>query len=141
MTGAADIIGVPNIRMWYMKQYDDHIILKHGVELCGWPLMSFKNPGDVNALPKLQLLRDKLKDETCYWVRLTNGELAARQMELQAEVAEGTWDPLKWASGTREGGVKHKINGGGQGQRKKARVTVNNQCGSVSDEDKGSDNE
>ena len=62
-------------------------------------------------------------------------------MELLAEVAEGTRDPLKWGSSTGEGSVKHKRNGGGQGQRKKARVTQNSECGSASDEDKGSDNE
>ena len=57
------------------------------------------------------------------------------------EVAEGTWDPLKWGSGMGEGSVKRKRNGSGQGQRKKARVTQNSECGSASDEDKGSDNE
>ena len=141
MTGAANIIGVPNIRMWYTKQYDNRIILKHGVELRGWPLTNFKNPGEVNALPELQLLRDKLKDETCYWVQLTDGELAARQTELLAEVAEGTRDPLKWGSGMGEGSVKRKRNGSRQGQRKKARVTQNSERGLASDEDEDSDNE
>ncbi|KAG1784998.1 uncharacterized protein HD556DRAFT_1250527, partial [Suillus plorans] len=70
----------------------EHAIVEHyGVELKGWPfeLLPVRNPSSIGGRKSVQLLINRLIEETCKWTKLTEEELADRITSNHARQAAG----------------------------------------------------
>jgi hypothetical protein len=71
------------------KQYESKIVNLHQVKLVGWPVKDF-NP-HILGIKGLDICLAALKgpNTTCYWVKISDRELAERQEELARKHASG----------------------------------------------------
>jgi hypothetical protein len=84
----------PKVIMNYIH-FHEQIRLKYHIDLVGWPLPDFKNPSNLSsALGPLRTLRDAIKNKTCYFVKLTQAEVTALDVQFKADVKAGKVDPL-----------------------------------------------
>ncbi|KAJ7802674.1 hypothetical protein B0H14DRAFT_3488258 [Mycena olivaceomarginata] len=83
------ITGRDNIEMQYVN-YEEDIVLAHGVKMVGWTMPQFKNPSELStALAPLQELLAALKADTCTFVKLTAQERIDREKKYEDDVAAG----------------------------------------------------
>ncbi|KAJ7165244.1 hypothetical protein C8R46DRAFT_1220376 [Mycena filopes] len=74
----------------------DKLVLKHGVELVGWPeSVPFKSPSDLNRIELLRPLYDALMNDSCRWekmseVRKTEHAAAVASKPAKAKTMEGS---------------------------------------------------
>jgi hypothetical protein len=70
--------------------YEEDIVLAHGVKMVGWTMPQFKNPSELStALAPLQELLAALKADTCTFVKLTAQERIDREKKYEDDVAAG----------------------------------------------------
>ena len=71
-------------------KYEQEIIIKHKVELVGWPMsIKFANPSDVGTVSDIQRLFQALKTGECKWIMQSWGQQAAYAEMLTGKVAAG----------------------------------------------------
>lgn len=83
------------------------IVLKHGVELIGWPRerVEFKNLSHLTtSLPTLRFLLQEIDEQHCYFRRLSPEELAQRQQAYDQKQQKGEGPQRKKCS---DAGQKH----------------------------------
>ncbi|KAL0569692.1 hypothetical protein V5O48_012265 [Marasmius crinis-equi] len=87
--GLATILNRDDPKMHY-DGFDQHIKLKHGVTIEGWPLPKFQNPSEMSsALGPLEGLRNALLDGTCHFRRMESTEWAAWKADYLKKAAAG----------------------------------------------------
>jgi hypothetical protein len=70
--------------------YEEDIVLAHGVKLVGWMPAKFVNPSELSdAIGPLQELFTAIKNGTCKFVTLTPQERIDRKQKYDADIAAG----------------------------------------------------
>lgn len=70
--------------------YETIIVLKHKVQLVGWPTgVKFINPADIGPSDDVKQLHDAINVGDCKWVALTRNEVLERTQTYEAAIAEG----------------------------------------------------
>jgi hypothetical protein len=83
------VTGRADITMQYVN-YEEDIVLAHGVKLVGWTPAKFVNPSELSdAIGPLQELFTAIKNGTCKFVKLTPQEHIDRKQKYDADVAAG----------------------------------------------------
>ncbi|KAJ7673734.1 hypothetical protein DFH06DRAFT_915712, partial [Mycena polygramma] len=97
--------------------YEEDIVLKHGVKLVGWTADKFVNPSELSsAIPPLQTLLAAIKDGSCKFVKLTTQERLDREAKYEEDVAAGI--RVRKHRKTRcDAGTKRKAAVGSRGER------------------------
>ena len=56
------------------KNFEDHITRRHGVEIKGWPLKTFENPGSVGSQVELKVLLNSWQSGATYFHKMPDTE-------------------------------------------------------------------
>ncbi|KAJ7823334.1 hypothetical protein B0H14DRAFT_1312129, partial [Mycena olivaceomarginata] len=87
--GLHTVTGRADIAMQYVN-YEEDIVLAHGVKLVGWTPAKFVNPSELSdAIGPLQELFTAIKNGTCKFVTLTPQERIDRKQKYDADIAAG----------------------------------------------------
>ncbi|KAF8219706.1 hypothetical protein L208DRAFT_1210884, partial [Tricholoma matsutake] len=85
--GLCAILNLKNIGMSYVK-YEQDIVVKYKVELCGWPTMiKFDNPSEISTVNNIRKLHQALQAGECKWLAMKEaaGETVVRKRKERSD--------------------------------------------------------
>ncbi|KAI1783558.1 hypothetical protein LXA43DRAFT_1102405 [Ganoderma leucocontextum] len=106
----AEAVGQKGATMQY-KNFEQAVIIGHGIDLVGWTHKTFSNPGSLPAsIEPLRELRNALDSGACHFVRLSHAERERRRRAFEEQVAAGTTKVRKQRSdiGKKRGTYHHR---------------------------------
>ena len=85
-----NITGDPKATMKYVD-YEELVVIKHGVELQGWTFDKFACPSSLStSLPGLRKLLNAINNGDCKFVKLSPLEIKKRRDEREKRIEDGT---------------------------------------------------
>ena len=121
----AEAIGQKGAVMQY-KNFEQTVVLSHGLDLVGWTHKTFANPGSLPAsIEPLRELLNALETGACRFIRLSHAERQRRKRTFEEGVEAGTASAKVRKTrddiGRKRGPYRRRGNSGEQGEAEPAR--------------------
>jgi hypothetical protein len=69
--------------------YDTKVVDRYQTKLVGWTYQEFKSPFDIHTIDDVRLLLAALQCGSCFWIRMTKGEVNRHKQDLDKRRAAG----------------------------------------------------